>query len=101
MLCESVNSGQEEKEGDAPNGNHIINLKNLITKIDIFLVCKQWAQDRELQIKSEEKIEVENFIDYVEAYFQLTPSDKQKGIRELHQDFKKQIFNIQTTSHQY
>ena len=32
MLCESVNSGQEEKEGDAPNGNYIINLKNLITK---------------------------------------------------------------------
>ena len=40
MLCESVNSDQEEKEGDVLNGNRIINLKNLITNIDNFLVCK-------------------------------------------------------------
>ena len=39
-MCESVNSDQEEKEGDVLNGNRIINLKNLITNIDIFLVCK-------------------------------------------------------------
>ena len=38
MMCESVNSDQEEKEGDLLNGNHIINLKNLITNIDKFLV---------------------------------------------------------------
>ena len=37
-LCESVNSDQEEKEGDAINGNRIINLNNLITNIDKFLV---------------------------------------------------------------
>ena len=36
MLCESVNSGQKEKEGDVLNGNHIINLDNLITNIDHF-----------------------------------------------------------------
>ena len=42
---------------------------------------------------------MESFIDYVEAYFQLTPSDEQKGIRELHQEFKKQTHNRQTTSH--
>ena len=36
MMCESVNSDQEEKEGDVLNGNRIINLKNLITNIDIF-----------------------------------------------------------------
>ena len=53
MMCESVNSEQEEKEGDVPNGNHIINLKNLITNIDKFLVCKECAQERELQIKLE------------------------------------------------
>ena len=41
MICESVNSDQEEKGGDVINGNHIINLKNLITKIDKFLVCKE------------------------------------------------------------
>ena len=32
MMSESVNSDQEEKEGDVLNGNRIINLKNLITK---------------------------------------------------------------------
>ena len=31
MMCESVNTDQEEKEGDALNGNRIINLNNLIT----------------------------------------------------------------------
>ena len=36
MMGESVNSDQEEKEEDVLNGNHIINLKNLITNIDIF-----------------------------------------------------------------
>ena len=40
MMCECVNSEQEEKEGDVLNGNHIINLKDLITNIDNFLVCK-------------------------------------------------------------
>ena len=38
MMCESVNSDQEEKEGDELNGNHIINLENLITNIDTFFV---------------------------------------------------------------
>ena len=33
MLCEYVNSDQEEKEGDVLNGNHIINLNNFITNI--------------------------------------------------------------------
>ena len=75
MMCESVSSDQEEKEGDVLNGNHIINLKNLITNIDIFLVCKGCAQERELQINLEEEIDVEKFVDYVEDYFQLTPPD--------------------------
>ena len=35
MMCESIKSDQEEKEGDVLNGNRI-----LITKIDNFLVCK-------------------------------------------------------------
>ena len=46
MMCESVNSDQKEKEGDVLNGNRIINLKNLITNIDNFLVCKECAQER-------------------------------------------------------
>ena len=40
MMWESINSDQEEKEGDVLNGNRIINLKNLISNIDKVLVCK-------------------------------------------------------------
>ena len=84
MLCESVNSDQEEKEGYLVNVNFIINLNNFITNIDKVLVCKECAQEKEPHIKLEEKRDVENFIDYVEAYFQLTTLDEHKGIRELH-----------------
>ena len=66
MLYESVNSGQEQKEVYLLNGNQITNLMNLITNIDKVLVCKECAQERELQIKLEEERDVENFIDYVE-----------------------------------
>ena len=38
MLCESVNSDQEEKEVDILNGKRIISLKNFITNIDNALV---------------------------------------------------------------
>ena len=100
MMCESVDSDQEEKEGDVLNRNRIINLKNLITNIDTFLVCKECAQERELQIKLEEERDVEKFFDYVEAYFQLTPPDEQKGVRELYEDFNKQTYNCQKNSHQ-
>ena len=31
----------------------------------------------------------ENFIDYIDNYCQLTPPDKQKGVRELYEYFKK------------
>ena len=65
MLCEYVNSDQEEKEGDLLNGNRIINLKNLITNMDKFLVCKECAQERDLQIKLEEERDVEKFMDSV------------------------------------
>ena len=99
MMCESVNSDQEEKDGDILN-SHIINLKNFITNMDKYLVCKQCAQERELQIKLEQERDVENFIDYAEAYFQLTPPDEQKLVRELHEDINKQTYNRQTTSHQ-
>ena len=51
MMCESINSDKEEKEGDVLNGNRIINLNNLITNMDNFLVWKEFAQERELQIK--------------------------------------------------
>ena len=99
-MRESVNSDQEEKEGDVLNGNCIINLKNLITKIDNFLVCNECAQERELQIKLEEERDLENFIGCVEAYFQLTPPDEQKGVRELHEDFNKQTYKRKTTYNQ-
>ena len=54
MLCESVNSNQEKKEGDLLNSNLIINLNNLITNIDTFLACKEFVKERALQIKLEE-----------------------------------------------
>ena len=38
MICESVNSDQEEKEGDLLNGNRMINLKSLITNTNKCLV---------------------------------------------------------------
>ena len=82
------------------NGNLIINLKNLIRNINKNLVCKECAQERVLQITVEEGKEQENFVAYVEDYFQLTPSDDQKEIRELHQDSKKQKPHHQTTSFQ-
>ena len=46
MMCESINSDEEEKEGYVLNGNHIINRNNLITNIDNVLVCKECAQER-------------------------------------------------------
>ena len=49
--------------------------------------------------KLEEERDVENFIDYVEAYFQLTPSDEQNGVRELNQYFNTQTYKHQTNSH--
>ena len=63
-------------------------------------MCKECAQEKEIQLKLEEERDVENFFDCVEAYFQLTPPDKQKGVWELYDDFKKQGYNYQTTSHQ-
>ena len=81
MICESVKSDQEEKQGDLLNDNCIINLNNFITNIDKNLVCKECAQGRALQIKLEEGKEHEKFIAYVEASIQLTPSDGKKGIR--------------------
>ena len=68
--------------------------------MDNFLVCKECAQVREIQIKLEEERDVENFIDCVEDYFQLTPPNEQKGVRELHEEFNKQTYNRQTTSNQ-
>ena len=51
MICESVNSDQEEKEGDVLNVNRIINQNNLITNMDKLLVYKECAHERELKIK--------------------------------------------------
>ena len=44
MMCESVNSDQEVKQGDVLNSNRIINLKNMITNIDFYgvqIVCRR------------------------------------------------------------
>ena len=65
MICGSVNSDQEGKEGDLLNGNRSINLKNYITNIDNVLVCKECAHERDIQIKLEDKRDVKTFVDYV------------------------------------
>ena len=57
-------------------------------------MCKKCAQERDLQIRSEVGKEQENFVAYVEDYFQLIPSDGQKKIRELHQHSKKKIHTV-------
>ena len=46
MLCESVNTDLKEKEGDVLKSNRIINLKNLITNIEKFLLCKEFVKER-------------------------------------------------------
>ena len=51
MICGSVNSDQEEKQGDLLNFNRIINLNNLITNTDKNVVLKECAQDRAPQIE--------------------------------------------------
>ena len=63
-------------------------------------MCKYCAQERELRIKLEQERYVEKFIDYVEAYFQITPPYEQKVVRELYDDFNKQTYNRQTISRQ-
>ena len=50
-----VYSDNKEKYGLLPNGNCIINLRNLITNIDNCLVCKECAQDKDLHITSDER----------------------------------------------
>ena len=62
MLCETVKSNQEEKEGDLLNGNRIININNLILNIYTFLVCKECAQERDIQIILKQKRDVENLL---------------------------------------
>ena len=66
--------------------------------MDKFLVCNKCTQERDLQIKLEEKRDVEKFVNYVESYFKKTPSDEQKGIRELHEKFKKKHINAKNFS---
>ena len=52
-LCESVDTDQEEKDGDVLKGNRIINLNNLRINIEKFLLCKECVKERELKIKLE------------------------------------------------
>ena len=85
MLCESVKSDQEEKQGYLLDVNPIINLNIFITNIDKILLCKACAHERALKIKLGKEKYQENFAAFVEVYFQLTSSDEKMGIRELHQ----------------
>ena len=51
--------------------------------MDKVLVCKECAQERDLQIILEAGIPQAAVCAYVEDYFKPTLSDEQKGIREM------------------
>ena len=50
-------------------------------------------------MKSEQERYQEIFISYFEAYYELAPTYKQKGVGKLHHDFNKQKSNHQTSFH--
>ena len=83
-----------EKRGDLLNGNLIVNLKNVITNIYKCLVCKEYAHHRALQTNLEEKKVQEKVSACNVDCFQLTLSDEQKRIMELHQNFNKQKSHV-------
>ena len=62
-----------------------------------FIVWWQFAQGKSLQMRIEEEIYQENFIYYVEAYYNLSPTDQRMVIREIHYYFNKQKSQPQTT----
>ena len=49
MLCEPISSDNQEKEGENLSSNCLINIKILISNIDILSVC-QTFQERRLYI---------------------------------------------------
>ena len=91
MLCEPTSSDNEEKEGYDISGNHLINLKTLTTNTENILVLQQCANEKDAPMKLEEKRYQENLISYVEAYYEVTPTCEQKGIRQLHHDFNRKV----------
>ena len=62
-------------------------------------MCQKFEQEKALQIKLEEEIYQENFISYIEAYYELTLTYEQEGIRKLHHDLKNEKSNRQTSYH--
>ena len=52
-------------------------------------------------MKLEEERDQENFISFVETYYELTPANEKKGVRQLHHDFNKQKSNRQIISREY
>ena len=48
--------------------------KNIDNQCREVLVCRKCAQEKALQVKLEEKIYQEDFVSYVEAYYELSPS---------------------------
>ena len=50
MLCEPYSSENEYKDIDELNSNCIVNMVNLTTNIDKYLVCLQCAKRGDLQI---------------------------------------------------
>ena len=42
----------------------------------------------------------DNFISYVDTYYDLNPTNEKKGIRQIHHNFNKQKSNRQKSSHE-
>ena len=81
MVWDPICLDNEDKEGDNLSGNHLINVQILTTNVEKVLVFRKCSYEKALQMKLEEEIYQENFINYVETYYDLTQNNESKGIR--------------------
>ena len=52
-------------------------------------MCRKGAQQKALNMKTEEEKDEEKLISYVRDYYNLSPMDELKVVREPHHDFNK------------
>ena len=69
----------------------------MTTNIENCLAYQKCVGEKDLQMKSEEERNQENFVSYVEDYYELNQKYKKNGISQIHHDFNKQKFNHQTS----
>ena len=81
MVWDPTCLDNEDKEGDNLSGNHLINVQILTTNVEKVLVFWKCSYEKALYMKLEEEIYQENFINYVETYYDLTQNNESKEIR--------------------